>query len=405
MEIFAASRVVPVAAPPIDGGALAVEDGRVVAVGPAADIRRRFDAPCVDYPGSIIVPGLVNAHSHLELTHFPSWLLRKGVGYSPRTYADWIVQVIKIRRALDPGEIDQSIREGLRISLQSGTTFLGEIVTARESLARYGESPLGGVLFLELIGQEPGAFRALLAETAARAGEISGTYTAGISPHSPYTLSAEAASLCASSPLRKAIHIAESPAESEFLFSSTGPLADILYPFVHWDRYLPPPRRVSPVAWLDSLGLLDDNTSAVHCVQVTPNDVAILADRGTGVILCPRSNDRLNVGVAPLQLFRKHGLRIALGTDSLASNDSLSLFEEMRFLLDLHPDLRPEEAFRFATEGGADLLGSPDRGRLAPGSAADFLVLRSDSFSGDIFENIIRTAELETVIIAGRMVG
>jgi aminodeoxyfutalosine deaminase len=407
LEIFAASHLLPVASPAVEGGAIAVENGRIVAVGTAAELRRSFGGDVRDFPGCVIIPGLVNAHTHLELTHFPSWLLRKGVGYSPRTYEDWAVQLVKIRRSVSADEMAHSVREGLRISLESGTTFIGEINSTRDVLPLFTESPLSGLVFLELIGQDPTAFAPLLERSAKAASELRGNFTGGLSPHTPFTLSEECLALSAAAArtagARKAIHVAEPPSEAEFLFSSTGPLAEILFTFARWEEFIPSPRKTTSVAYLDSLGLLDERTAAVHCVHVTPSDVEILAERRTAVILCPRSNEKLDVGKAPLPLFRKAGLRLGLGTDSLASNDSLSMFDEMGFLLDSFPHLSPQEALSIATAGGADVLGAEGRGSLQVGMIADFLVVEPGS-GGDLLERIVRDSRLHEVRIGGKSV-
>src|SRR5512137_47280 len=109
MQIYAASYIFPVTSPPLAGGAIAVADGRIVDAGPLDRLRTEYGAPVREFPGCVIMPGLVNAHSHLELTHFPSWKLRKGIDYSPRTYVDWIIQVIKIRRSLSLQELQHSV--------------------------------------------------------------------------------------------------------------------------------------------------------------------------------------------------------------------------------------------------------------------------------------------------------
>src|SRR5512135_2226265 len=127
MHIYAASYLYPVSSPPQPGGGIAVEEGRIVDAGPLERLRREYGGPLTEYPDCVIMPGLVNAHTHLELTHFSSWKLRKGIDYSPRTYIDWIIQVIKIRRSLTRPELENSLLEGLRVSLECGTTALGEI--------------------------------------------------------------------------------------------------------------------------------------------------------------------------------------------------------------------------------------------------------------------------------------
>jgi len=414
MRIYAASHLLPVSSPPIGGGALVVEKGKVVAVGRLSDLTSRYSAPVTEFAGCVVIPGMVNAHSHLELTHFPSWKIRKGIDYSPRTYVDWVVQVIKIRRCLSRHELEQSVLEGIRISLESGTTAIGEIVSEPWLLNFYRLSPLAGRLYLEAIGQEPlrcAELLALLDETVA--GFDGGGLLPGISPHAPHTLSAgffsDLGKLADRHSVPLAVHLAESRAEIDFLFDSSGPIADKLYPFVGWDGHLPPPRRTTPAAYLDSLGVLRPGTVAAHCVHITPAEAGILKERGVTVVLCPRSNDRLDVGDAPVRLLKKSGIPLALGTDSLASNDSLSLLDEARFLLDRFPgEFTPAEALRLVTLSGAEAIGlERETGSIEPGKRADFLVvsLPDQIGSRELCDAIIGEGKVLEVFAAGSRLG
>ena len=407
MQLYAASYVLPVEGPPIPGGALAVEAGEIVALGTLDILRAVCPGPVTEYPGCVIMPGLVNAHSHLELTHFPSWKMRHGMDYAPRTFVDWLIQVVKVRRGLTADDIRQSVREGIRISLESGTTAMGEILTCRDLIPLYVESPLAGRLYLEAIGQEPAHCETLLRELGQAATLSSGGFLPGLSPHTPYTLSEsfgrELGKRAREWLLPCAIHVAESAAEGAFLFDSTGPLADTFYPHVHWEQYLPPPRKSTAVRYLDALGLLTPETVAIHCVHVTPDDAAILKEREVSIVLCPRSNDRLNVGKAPAHLFKKLGIPLALGTDSLASNDSLSLFDEMRYVEQQWPGLfPPEELIYLATLGGARALGLGEvTGSLQPGKRADFLVVEAEGTPDQLPERIIGEGKLIELFVQG----
>ena len=410
MQIFAASYLLPVTSPPLAGGALAVENGRIVDCGTLEELRKTHTAPVREFPGCVIMPGLVNAHTHLELTHFPAWKLRKGIDYSPRTYVDWVIQVIKIRRALSRDELVNSVREGMHKSLECGTTAIGEILTDRSLMPLYGEFPLSGRLYLEAIGQDPAAgdsflnsFEKIMAES------MPGSMLPGISPHAPHTLSAgfmtDIAAVARRRSIPLTIHLAETREELAFLHDSTGRIADQLYPFAGWGDYLPPPRYATPVSYLDSLGVLNPGTSVVHCVHVTPADADILRQRGVTAVLCPRSNDRLAVGRAPLHLLKKAGIPLALGTDSLASNDSLSLWDEMRFLRRQFPDIfTSEELIALATVGAAGALHLRHlAGSLEQGKQADFLVVKAalSPSSPDLHEAIIEQGQLEEVFIGG----
>jgi cytosine/adenosine deaminase-related metal-dependent hydrolase len=202
------------------------------------------------------------------------------------------------------------------------------------------------------------------------------------------------------------IHLAESADENCFFHDASGPIASMLYPLAGWESYLPPPRRTTSTAWLESLGVLGPLTTVVHGVHATPDDVRILAERGVAVVLCPRSNDRLAVGRAPAQLFKKAGLTLALGTDSLASNDSLSLWDELRALHDIFPGLfSMAESLAMVTVQAARAVGLVGgAGTLATGGRADFLVvdLEGDIAEHRLAEGIIASGRLAAVMMAGR---
>ena len=410
MQIYTASYVLPISSPPIPGGAIAVENGLITAVGSAAGLRSATGAKVTDLPGCVIVPGLVNAHTHLELTHFPAWKVRKDLDYLPKTYVEWIRQVMKIRRALAPGEVELSVREGLRLCIASGTTSVGEILSDFSLAPLYGASPLTGRLFLEAIGHDPVSCDLLLERLELSLKALEGGMLPGISPHTPHTVSEHLfrgiQALSGKLSVPKSVHLSESLEEVSFMFDSSGPIAEEIFPMARWEGYLPGPLHATSTSYLDGLGVLDGNTLAVHAVHVTPGDAALLKSRGVTVVLCPRSNDRLNVGRAPHHLLKSAGIPLALGTDSLASNDSLSLWAEIRYLRESEPDaFSAEELLAMATLGGARALGiSGNTGSLAAGKRGDFLVFSGcDLQSGrPLCEGILEKGRLEQVYIAGR---
>lgn len=407
--IYSASWLINPDAPPVVGGALLVHDGIIAETGTVSSLRSKYSAPVHDFPGCALIPGFVNAHTHLELTHFPSWRLRSGVDYNPRRFTDWIIQLIKISRGLTPEEYPPSVREGVRMCLESGTTAIGEIVTNTALAGLYHESPLAGRLYFELLGQESDHFRSKLA--AATAAALAGKMhllRPGLSPHSPYTIThhylPEIRITSAAHALPLAIHLSESQSESDFTFDQTGELATSFYPFVGWERFLGQPARCSSTELLDSHGLLTPTTLAVHCVHVSVADASILKSRGVHVALCPRSNELLDVGRAPVSLFQKMGIPLSLGTDSLASNNSLSLWDELRFALDIFPDdLTETDIFRMVTTGGAAALGiSSACGSLDKGKRADFQVIAGcDGGEGGVLERVIREGCMQEVYVGG----
>jgi cytosine/adenosine deaminase-related metal-dependent hydrolase len=395
--------------PPVAGGAILVRNGLVAVVGTLSELKSRYPATVIDHHDSAILPGFVNAHTHLELTHFPSWRLRTHVDYNPRRFSDWIMQLIKVTRGLHEEDFRTSLVEGVRKCIESGTTAVGDIITRYDLLTSYEVPPIRGRLFFEVLGHDPVRFLERLEQALAAAdGMCGGHMFPGLSPHTPYTIG-EAnlpvirdASLSRGLPL--AIHISESRAEGDFVFNTSGPLATELYPFVGWERYLVPPRHCSSTELLDRHGLLTSSTLAVHCVHINLADAQLLKQRGVTVCLCPRSNELLDVGHAPLSLFRKLRIPLALGTDSLASNDSLSLWDEMRFALDLFADeLSPTDVFRMATSGGAAALGlSTSLGSLEAGKRADFQVItHAGSDEKGLLERVIGQGRVVDVFLNG----
>lgn len=411
--IVAASWLISPASPPLSGGALLVRNGRIADVGTLDRLRRDHPVPVRDHPGCAILPGFVNAHTHLELTHFPSWRLRSRLAEHPQRFVDWIIQLIKIKRGVTADDMQASAREGIRMCLESGTTAVGEIVTTRNLTPLYRGSRLSGRLFFELVGHDTPRFRGLLQEAVELCRETpAGALGAGLSPHAPYTLGEETlplireAASAASLPL--AIHCSESSEETDFVFDSSGQLADRFYPFVGWERYLTPPRRCSSTELLDQAGLLTGSTLAIHCVQVTRADSEILRKRGVSVVLCPRSNERLDVGRAPVPLLRKLGIPLVLGTDSLASNDSLSLWDELRFALDAFGgELSPQELFRMVTLGGAAALGiQGSHGSLEKGKRADLQIVgEAGEREQGLVERVMLRGVVEDVYVAGTRFG
>ncbi|MBC8019349.1 MAG: amidohydrolase family protein [Verrucomicrobia bacterium] len=399
-------------APPLAGGALVVRDGLIVAAGSRAEVTASHSSPVIDHPGCAILPGFVNAHTHLELTHFPAWRLRNHVEYHPRHFVDWIIQLIKVKRGLTIDDMLASAREGVRMCLESGTTAVGEIVSTQGLTDYYGSSGVSGRLYFELLGHDKVRFRTALTQAVTAVQSIpEEAFATGLSPHAPYTLADENLPLISEAAktagLPLAIHLSESVEETAFIFDSSGPLAEQLYPFVGWERYLTPPRRCSSTELLDRAGLLTPNTLAVHCVHVTRADAEILKRRGVSVALCPRSNERLAVGWAPVALLRKLGIPLALGTDSLASNDSLSLWDELRFALDAFPgELSPADVLHMVTLGGAAALGiDKGHGTLEPGKCANFQIvgnLGDGGETGKLLERVVFEGVVQDVFVQGQ---
>lgn len=374
-KLFRARYLLPIASAPIEDGALLIERGRIAAVGPFTSLRRQCTAELIDCGDAALLPPLVNAHCHLELTDFPQWANACGEAAEPTTFVGWIQRLVRIRRRFGSTPIPESICHGVTQLLASGTGAVGDIVSWLPGAEITAAAPLHGRLFFEALGLTEERYAPLLAESASRAASLGPPLTGGLSPHAPYTVSSDLLRAAVAHDLPLAIHCAESAEETDFVHSSRGPLAEVLYPAAGWSELLPPPSGLSPVAWLDACGALTPRTLLIHGVHVDVQDVELIARRSSRVVLCPRSNARLGVGTAPAELYRRCGVPLALGTDSLASNDSLSLWDELAFARSAYPELPPAALLAMATVGGARALGV-DMGELVPGHGAHFQVLR-----------------------------
>ncbi len=381
--IYTAKYFVSASAPPVEGGAFVVLDGQIVAVGSLAEVRRSYPAvKVIDYPDAILTPLLVNAHTHLELTDYPDWN-RHTAGESPTSFVDWILHLIEIKRTLDETDYRLSLRHGIEQSMAAGTGAVGDILSQYGLRDLYTQAPLNGFAFLETLGQDPEKIGKISHRLHQALDDDScGSVPLGVSPHSPYTISRDYLtriySWCRNNGSRCTTHLAESAEEVQFVEKSCGDLAGRFYPYVGWEGYIPPPSGLRPVEYLAHAGGLFPENLLVHGVQLNDAEIATLAEKNMSLVLCLRSNAQLDVGHAPAGKLQRAGVKLALGTDSLSSCDSLSIWDEMAFAHRwFDGELDAPTLFRMATLGGAEVLGLESRiGSLEIGKSASFQVLR-----------------------------
>ena len=361
-------------APVIEEGAVLFEGERITAVGSFPTLRHHA-ATVIDYGDAVILPPLVNAHCHLELSHFPQWAIACNESTAPASFVGWIRRLIRVRRQVGIESYPAAVTAGIQQLLAAGTGAVGDILTSPGALDPLLASPLYGRIFFETIGLDEERFAPALEAAVASARSLAFPLRGGLSPHATYTVSARHLQRAIAAGLPLAIHCAESAEESLFLQQGRGAIADELYTAAGWSL----PERapgLSPVAWLATHGVLSPQTLLIHGVQVDASDVACIAGSGASVVLCPRSNARLGVGTAPVGLYKQAGVPLALGTDSLASNDSLSLWDELAFARSVYPEFSPDELLAIATRGGAQALGlAQELGELTVGSGAHLQVL------------------------------
>ncbi len=373
-----ARHVLPLAGPPIENGWISVRRGRVVSIG-----RRAPAGKVCDLGDVIVVPGLVNAHTHLEFSDLDVPL--DGTGGLPQ----WIERVVQLRRsrpveANSASRVEASIRRGLRESAAAGVTTIGEIATSVVPAAYRHDGPRLRV-YRECLGLSPDAITAALDGLDRDLDRLSsGGIPAGVSPHAPYSVAAALGRTVLDRARQRrlpaAMHLGESAAEAELLSAGTGAFRTLLNDLGAWPTGSPP-TLLSAADWISRLargprGLVVHGTF----LGTMPDDVSLARlvrhrDR-LCVAVCPRTTRLLSGSLPPVARFRDAGVRLAIGTDSRASNPDLSVLAECRALVDAGL-CSPVEALRMATVDGAWALMLEKRcGILAPGRAADMAILR-----------------------------
>ncbi|HSC91233.1 MAG TPA: amidohydrolase family protein [Gaiellaceae bacterium] len=362
---YSADWVLPVEGAPIPRGAVVVEDGRIAAVGTAEELGagERFE-------GAAIVPGFVNAHTHLEYAVYAGF--GDGLPFAP-----WLRVHIERKQRIAFAEMLDIARLGAAECLRSGITTVADYSYAGAAAVACAELGLRGIVYLEVFGRDPQEALAAWERTRARVADaFAGPLRLGVSPHAPYSCSEAVYEACAALGLPLGTHLSESPGELDWLVHGRGDMAPLADLFVE-------PRGETGVATLDRIGLLGPELLAAHCVQLDPDEVGLVGERRVRVAHCPRSNALLGCGVAPVTDLRRAGAIVGLGTDSPASTPSLDMFAELRAAVEAararerRPDaLTGAEALELATLGGARALGlEHEVGSLVPGKRADLAVV------------------------------
>jgi 5-methylthioadenosine/S-adenosylhomocysteine deaminase len=352
--------VLPVDGPPLAGGVVRFEGGRITEVGAGSGDRHYADAA--------IVPGFVNAHSHLEYANYAGF--GDGLEFGP-----WIRLHIERKGRLSPADMHAIARLGALESLRSGITTAADYSFSGAAAAAADELGLRATVYLEVFAKEQRDAESQWLTKRERATETE-LVTVGVSPHAPYTCTVEVYEWCLSLGVPVGTHLAESAHEEAWLEHGTGPLRD--------SPIAVPPTGKGPVATLEPV--LGPELLCAHCVRVDTADIDLLASHDVPVAHCPRSNALLGCGIAPLAELRAAGIRVGLGTDSPASTPSFDVFEEMRAAI----------SFARARERDAGALGATAALELATIDAAG--ALRLDANTGTLTPG--KLADLAVVSLA-----
>ena len=375
--IYSARWVLPVSASPIEHGAVAVDGARIAAIGHRAEIVERFpESRLEDLGEAVIMPGLVNTHTHLELTAMR--------GYLENEETDFFAWLRKLTRArlelLTQADLHVSAVWGACEAVRAGVTCVGDASdSAMISMQALREVGMRGVVFQESFGPDPKLVTENFEKLAAKIHQLCDFETelvrAGVSPHAPYTVCAPQlemiAELAETEGLPLMMHAAESEAEALLLREGCGQFAEGLAKrSIEWNA-----PRVSTIQYLKQVGILDVRPLLAHCIRVDDADIETLRDTRSKVAHCPKSNAKLGHGRAPFAKFIDAGVTVGLGSDSVASNNTCDLLEEARFAtLIARTDGRisANQVLESATIGGARCFELENQiGQLTEGFQAD----------------------------------
>src|SRR5215831_19416552 len=382
-KIYSARWVLPISQPVIESGAVVIDGSNIAAVGNRHDMLAGFSGVPHEDPGNAaILPGLVNTHSHLELT-----VMRGFLEPVEHDFFAWLRKLTVARLNMSEEDLFISAAYGAWEAARAGITCLADSSSfATQSMRALQEAGLRGIVYQESFGPDPrlaienvGKLRAQLDAMRVIETEL---VRAGVSPHAPYTVSAAQLQMIARLAIDQALplmmHAAESEAEREFMVRGTGSFAEGLKArAIDWQA-----PGVSTVRYLHEHGVLETKPLLAHCIDVDETDLQLIKQAGAGIAHCPKSNAKLGHGHAPFARFLQQEIRVGLGSDSVASNNVCDIFEEARFAALLASErVCAHEALVAATRGGARALGLEDRiGSLEPGMAADLTAVSLDDW-------------------------
>ena len=391
------SWVLPIVSSPLSNSCVEVEAGTIIGV--HEESRRRPLAAAdadVDLAGYALLPSLVNAHTHLEFSG-----LRDKVGRA-KTMPAWASDAMAQMATgpPDPGAIRAAVRE----SLAAGTGLIADISNTLASIALLAEERAEAVVFRELLGfNEPAPEELVRHELDALATELNAqafpaTVRGSVAAHAPYSVSPglfraiqTAATVRGLQPL--CVHGAESAEELQFLRKGRGPWREILEARRRWAEDWSP-HDGGCISYLAACGWVAPGTLVVHGVHLSDEELSRMAGAGVGLVTCPRSNAWTGAGIPPVARFYDSGVRVAIGTDSLASAPDLNVFAELAAVRALAPTTSAAELLRSATSVGAELLGYPDRGAIVPGMKASLIAVRCPP-------DIARADDVEEHLVSG----
>ncbi len=401
--ILRAKYLLPNSLQVIENGALVIHGSQIADIGTYEAVKRGNDSEVRDLGEVVIMPGLVNAHTHLELSYHHDLIQRTS------RFTDWLTQLIQTHQS-DPASVNAAISGGIEMSLAGGATTVGDIHGFGKSARIHRDSPIRTVVFFEATGFSPertqlGVDR--INEYLALSPQPDALFNPAVSPHAPYSTSAKVYRHCLglarSRGLPLCTHLAETKDEIEFLASGTGAFADLLNAYgISMSGWTPP--KCSPVRYLTQIGILAFRPLLAHCNYLTDADIESVAQSGASVAFCPRAHHYFHHTSHPICRLIRAGVNVAIGTDSLASNWTLSMLDEIKFLAKTQTNLSPETIIDLATINGARALQLNRVGRLKKGWYADVIGIAIPDNGQRVVQQILdESAQNILTVVAGRV--
>ena len=420
IQLYCALWVLPVSSAPIAGGAIAVDKDRIVAVGGKSLLQTQFpQASMRDFPDSAIIPGLINTHSHLELTAMR--------GFLEKEEGDFFAWLKKLTVA----RLERMTEEDLYVSAAWGaceaaragiTCFADASDSGATSMRALRDSGLRGIVYQESFGPDPKLVQENFEKLRQKVAGLKGLETAlvkcGVSPHAPYTVCGPQLELISQFAIDEALplmmHAAETEMEVAFIRDGCGPFADGLRNRgIEWQA-----QNTSSIRYLERHGVLAAKPLLAHCIHVDEGDMELISETESSIAHCPKSNAKLSHGIAPFAGFLKNGIAVGFGSDSMASNNNCDLLEEARFggmiarATDHESFISAEQLLETATAGAARSIGLQNQiGELKEGLQADFAVVALNGTHQQPFYDVCDTLifassgrDVIMTVVAGREV-
>lgn len=377
--------------------AVVVEEERIQKIVPRKECGSSGNV--TDLPETILFPGLVNCHTHLELSGLPEPLPYPG------TFTGWIEALARLKFQMGPKDTEEAIQQGIKELLAGGTTTVADHLSATLSPELILNSPLEGLIYIEVLGVEETRARKFYEEAKENAKKYGSDkkFRFVVTPHATYSLLpsvfADIIAHHEGEPHPLSIHVAESYDEHLLFKENTGPL----YKFLEQMGEAPSAVGETAVGYLERFDLLQENSMYIHGNYLNDEDIKTLQEYNVSVVHCPGSHTYFEHERFPLGLLLDSGVNVAFGTDSRASNASLSMFEQMRRMLDVYAELTPESVFKMATANGAKALQrEKEIGSLAPGKLANMVGVSYRFPKRDVFENILLAEKANFSMVRGK---